>query len=41
MLAHVGWPIAQPLDKSISLKFSLETRLEPLVNFLAFLVHMI
>jgi len=34
---------AQPLGQSISLKFSLETRLEsesfePLINFLAFLV---
>jgi len=27
-LAHVTWPRAQPLGQSISLKFSLETRLE-------------
>jgi len=43
MLAHVVWPRAQPLGQSVSLKFSLETRLEsesfePLINFLAFLV---
>jgi len=25
---HITWPKAQPLDGSISLKFSLETRLE-------------
>jgi len=36
--------LAQPLDGSISLKFSLETRLEsesfePLINFLTFLVQ--
>jgi len=43
-LGHVAWPrdsTAMPL--SVSLKFSLETRLEsksfkPLINFLAFLV---
>jgi len=28
ILAHVTWPRAQLLDGSISLKFSLETRLE-------------
>jgi len=44
VLAHVAWPRAQPLGQSISLKFSLETRLEsesfePLMNFLAFLVQ--
>ena len=44
ILAHVTWPRAQPLGQSISLKFSLETRLEsesfePLINFLAFLVQ--
>jgi len=43
-LAHVAWPRAQPLGKSISFKFSLETRLESesfesLINFLAFLVQ--
>jgi len=43
ILAHVAWPRAQLVDQSISLKFSLETRLEsesfePLINFLAFLV---
>jgi len=43
-LAHVTRPMAQPLDGSISLKFSLETRLasksfESLINFLAFLVQ--
>jgi len=27
-LAHVAWPRAQPLGQSVSLKFSLETRLE-------------
>jgi len=27
-LSHVTWPKAQPLGQSISLKFSLETRLE-------------
>jgi len=44
ILAHVAWPRAQPLGQSVSLKFSLETRLEsmsfePLINFLAFLVQ--
>jgi len=42
ILAHVTWPRAQPPDQSLSLKFSLETRLEseslePLINFVAFL----
>jgi len=37
------WPRAQPLSPSISLKFSLETRLEfksfeALIDFLAFMV---
>jgi len=37
-LAHVAWPRAQPLGQSVSLKFSLETRLEsksfePLIDF--------
>ena len=27
-MAHVAWPRAQPLGQSVSLKFSLETRLE-------------
>jgi len=41
---HVAWPRAQPLGQSVSLKFSLETRLEfesfePLINFLPFLVQ--
>ena len=44
ILAHVAWPRAQPLGQSVSLKFSLETRLEsesfePFINFLAFLVQ--
>ena len=44
MLAHVTWPRAQPLGQSVSLKFSFEIRLksksvEPLINFLAFLVQ--
>ena len=44
ILAHVTWPRAQLLGQSISLKFSLETRLEsksfePLIDFLAFLVQ--
>jgi len=44
ILAHAAWPRAQPLGQSVSLKFSLETRLEyesfePLINFLAFLVQ--
>ena len=43
ILAHVAWPRAQPLGQSVSLKFSLETRLEsksfePLIDFLAFRV---
>jgi len=43
-LAHVAWPRAQPLGQSVSLKFSLETRLEsksfgPLIDFVAFLVQ--
>ena len=28
ILAHVAWPRAQPLGQNVSLKFSLETRLE-------------
>jgi len=44
ILARVAWPRAQPLGQSVSLKFSLETRLEfesfePLIDFLAFLVQ--
>jgi len=44
ILAHVAWRRAQPLGQSVSLKFSLETRLEsesfkPLIDFLAFLVQ--
>jgi len=44
ILAHVAWPRAQPLGQSVSLKFSLETRLEsesfePLIDFLTFLVQ--
>jgi len=44
ILAHVAWPRAQPRGQSISLKFSLETRLEsesfkPLIDILAFLVQ--
>ena len=44
ILAHVAWPRAQPLGQSVSLKFSLETRLEsesfePLIDILAFLVQ--
>jgi len=44
ILAHVAWPKAQPLDQSVSLKFSLETKLEsksfePLIDFLAFLIQ--
>jgi len=44
ILAHVTWPKAKPLGQSISLKFSLETRLksesfEPLINFPVFLVQ--
>jgi len=43
-LAHVAWPKAQPLGQSVSLKFSLETRLEsesfePWFDLLAFLVQ--
>jgi len=43
-LAHVAWPRAQPLGQSVSLKFSLETRLEsesfePWIDFLVFLVQ--
>jgi len=43
-MAHVTWPRAQPLGQSVSLKLSLETRLEsesfePLIDFLAFLVQ--
>jgi len=43
-MANVAWPRAQPLGQSVSLKFSLETRLEsesfePLINFPAFLVQ--
>jgi len=42
-LDHVTWPRARPLDGSISLKFSLETRLEyesfeSLINFVVFMV---
>jgi len=42
ILAHVAWPRAQPLGQSVSLKVSLETRLEsesfePLIDFLTFL----
>jgi len=42
ILAHVAWSRAQPLGQSVSLQFSLETRLEsesfePLIDFLAFL----
>jgi len=38
------WPKAQSLGQSVTLKFSLETRLEsksfePLIDFLAFLVQ--
>ena len=44
ILAHVAWPRAQPLGQSVSIKFSLETRLEsesfePLIDFLTFLVQ--
>jgi len=44
ILAHVAWPRAQLLGQSVSLKFSLETRLEsqsfePLIDFLTFLVQ--
>ena len=45
ILSHVAWARAQPLGQSVSLKFSLETRLEsktfdPLIDFLAFLVFL-
>jgi len=44
ILSHVAWPRAQLLGQSVSVKFSLETRLEsesfePLIDFLAFLVQ--
>jgi len=44
ILAHVALPGAQPLNQSVSLKFSLESRLEsesfePLIDFLAFLIQ--
>ena len=44
ILAHVAWPRAQPLGQSVSLKYSLETRLEsesfePLIDFLTFMVQ--
>ena len=44
ILADVAWPRAKPLGQSVSLKFSLETKLEsesfePLIDFLAFLVQ--
>jgi len=43
-LAHVAWSKAQLLGQSVSLKLSLETRLEsesfePLIDFLPFLVQ--
>ena len=43
-MVHVTWPRAQPLSQSVSLKSSLETRLESesfesLIDFLAFLVQ--
>ena len=43
-MAHVAWPRAQPLGQTVSLKFSLATRLEsesfePLIDLLAFLVQ--
>ena len=43
-LAHVSWPRAQSLGQNVSLKFSMETRLEsesfePLIDFLVFLVQ--
>ena len=43
-MGHVAWPRAQLLGQSVSLKFSLDTRLEsesfePLIDFLAFLVQ--
>jgi len=44
ILAHVAWPRDQLLGQSVSLKLSLEIRLEsesfePLIDFLAFLVQ--
>jgi len=44
IVAHVTWPRAELLDGSISLKFSLEIRLESesfetLINFLMFLLQ--
>ena len=44
ILAHVAWHRPQLLGQSVSLKFSLETRLESeslesLIKFLAFLVQ--
>ena len=44
ILAHVTWPRAQPLDRSILLKFSLGTKPEsesfqPLINVVAFMVQ--
>jgi len=44
ILAHVTWSRVQPLGQSVTLKFSLETRIEsesfePLIDFLAFLVQ--
>jgi len=44
ILAHVARPGAQPLGQSVSLKFSLESRLEsesfePVIDFLTFLVQ--
>jgi len=43
ILAHVTWPWAQPLDESILLQFSLETKLESesfetLIDFLKFVL---
>jgi len=43
-MAHVAWPMAQTLGQCVSMKFSLETRLEsesfePLITFLAFLAQ--
>jgi len=44
ILAHIAWPRVQPPSQSVSLKLSLETRLEsesaePLINFRAILVQ--
>jgi len=44
IFVHVAWPRAKPLGQSVSLKFSLETRLEsksfePFIDFLVFLVQ--